>query len=618
MEADRKFEKFAYIDAREIYLDVARNGYKSADLLMKLGDSYYFNGDLENAMEWYAELISKFSDFDVEYLFRYSQCLRSFKLYDKADTTLKAYYDQKGMEYSSLFPEDTEEALAKLKNKNQLYKIKPVDFNSPQSDFAPQFGPDASVLFSSSRDTSSTKRHKWNNMPYLDIYTASAGQVKKLNGINTPYHESTAILNATKDTLYFTRNNYHNRHRKKDPEGTMRLKLYRAVRKGLEWKNIVELPFNSDDYSVAHPALSPDGKTLYFSSDMPSTKGKSDLYKVEVLANGKYGEPINLGPTINTIGRETFPFVDAKGNLYFSSDGLQGIGGLDVYCTLNKNNVLGKPYRMPSPINSHFDDFSFIYNQQIGNGYFASNRPGGEGSDDIYKFHYLGKEFIDCAKSLTGVITNETDEFLDQCKVILLDENYTKIDSVYSARDGRYTFDNLLCFETYITRIYKPNYDIKETTVRISNIQKDQVDVTHQLHRGHSLIKSYVRVGDDLNDALQLSDIHFNLNEFELQPEAKVELQKIILAMQKNPKMHLRIRAHTDTRGTEEYNQTLSVQRCKATQKYIVNTGKIASDRIMALGLGESFPLRSCPDGQCTEFDHQQNRRCEFIITQTN
>ncbi|MDH7448437.1 TolB family protein [Aquimarina sp. 2201CG14-23] len=275
------------------------------------------------------------------------------------------------------------------------FVVESLSINSKHSDYAPSFYK-GELVFASSRNAKSVSRilQEDTNEPFLDLYTTSKNipnkGISRLKGmINTKFHESSATFSPDGKTVYFTRNNYANRKFKRNADGYVLLKIYKADYDNGKWKNVEELPFNSDEYSIAHPALSPDGKFLYFASDMPGSYGKSDIYVVEIYEDGTYGTPENLGSLINSEGRETFPYVSDKGKLFFASDGHVGFGGLDIFMVLADENNGWEVYNMGTPINSPYDDFTFIINEEYKIGYFASNRSGGNGGDDIYGFKQL-------------------------------------------------------------------------------------------------------------------------------------------------------------------------------------------------------------------------------------
>ncbi len=292
--------------------------------------------------------------------------------------------------YSSLL-----NSLTSIEEKSERFIVNILNINSKYSDYAPSFYK-GELVFASSRNTNSFSKilHELNNQPFLDLYTtvktSDKRNIEKLKGtINTKFHESSAAFSKDRKTVYFTRNNYAKRKSRTNTEGTVLLKIYKASYDEGKWKDIEELPFSSDEYSMAHPALSPDGKFLYFASDMPGSFGKSDLYVVEINEDGSFGIPENLGNQINTSGRETFPYISDKGTLFFASDGHLGLGGLDIFMAmLNEEGDVGV-YNLNEPINSSKDDFTFIINEENKIGYFASNRKGGSGDDDIYGFRQI-------------------------------------------------------------------------------------------------------------------------------------------------------------------------------------------------------------------------------------
>ncbi len=300
------------------------------------------------------------------------------------------HISSKEFEYNSLL-----NALTLEEKESERFIVKFLNINSEYSEYAPSFY-DGELVFASSRNISSISKtfDEQNDQPFLDLYiTAKKSdkqKAKKLKGgVNTKFHESSAVFSKDKKTVYFTRNNYSNKVPKRNTKGTVLLKIYSANYDEGKWKNVVELPFSSDEYSIAHPALSPDGKFLYFASDMPGSFGESDLYVVEIKEDGSFSAPKNLGGQINTDGRETFPYISDRGKLFFASDGHKGLGGLDIFMALPDQNKDIMVYNLEEPINSPHDDFTFIINEENEIGFFASNRKGGKDNDDIYGFRQL-------------------------------------------------------------------------------------------------------------------------------------------------------------------------------------------------------------------------------------
>ncbi len=395
--ANNAFKNYAFVEAREMYLKALEKGNTSKELYEKLGDSYYFTGELEKAAQWYEVLQSLYPRLVTPE--HQKRCFNSLKSIDNDNQKIEAL----PLLYASLDNNEVEVSnttvdhdISLPKDKTISFIVDVLDINSKYSDYAPSFFK-GNLVFASSRNNNnfSTILHEWNNQPFLDLYTTNIGQhgeqnITKLKGeINTKFHESSATFSKDRKTVYFTRNNYSKRKPKTNKKGTILLKIYRARYDKGKWGDVEELPFNSDEYSVAHPALSPDDRVLYFASDMPGSNGESDLYSVEIKEDGSFMTPKNLGKQVNTSGRETFPYVSDKGKLFFASDGHEGFGGLDIFMTIPNRDGTAKVYNLGRPINSVRDDFTFIINEEDKSGYFASNRKGGKGDDDIYGFRQI-------------------------------------------------------------------------------------------------------------------------------------------------------------------------------------------------------------------------------------
>jgi len=322
-KADKKYDKFAYIDAIEIYERVANKGYESADVFQKLGNAYYFNAELDKAAQWYGKLIDLGQPVEPEYYFRYSQTLKSIGEYTKANEMLEKFNQSKGGDSRAQKYEAAKNYLEVIEENSGRYTVENAgSINSKYSDYGSAFLGDQ-LVFTTARDTGgiASRKHKWTNQSFTNLYQSKVsgdGNLEKperfSKSINSRFHESTPIFTKDGKTMYFTRNNYTDGKEGKSADKIILLKIYKASLVDEKWTNEVELPFNSNEYSVAHPALSPDDKTLYFASDMPGTLGASDLYKVTVDGDS-FGEPENLGSVFNTEARETFPFMSDENEL---------------------------------------------------------------------------------------------------------------------------------------------------------------------------------------------------------------------------------------------------------------------------------------------------------------
>ena len=625
--AEDHFKQYEFIDAQRIYLKVAKKGYVSGDLLKKLGDSYYFNAELGEASRWYDGLYKEYrEEMGSEYLFRYAQSLKSVERYKEADRIMDLFESKTGLKErrAQLFTQERD-YLSLIEMQSGKFQITDVGINSSYSDFAPSFHNDE-LVFASSRGGSSVSKviHQWNEMPFLDLYTVVANSntvggdlqgLQKVRGkVNTKFHESSSAFSKDGMTMYFTRNNFTDERLKQNEEGTTLLKLYRSRLKDGKWSRAEELPFNSNSYSVAHPALSGDGSKLYFASDMPGGKGLSDLYVVDIMGDD-FGSPESLGDLINTEGRETFPYVSDSGRLYFASDGHVGLGGLDVFVAMPTMRGFEKPINIGAPVNSPDDDFTFILNEDTKIGYFASNRPGGVGNDDIYSFLQTEELITRCKQYVSGQVTDaQTRAIVQEAEVRLLDKNNKEIRSVVVGGDGQYSFD-VSCKEEYIIRATHPDYKSTELQLLTDNAFEKKHSKPLQLNKGNDLGISSADVGDDLAKILQLAPIYFDLDKSFIRPDAEIELQKVIAAMQEYPKLKIDVRSHTDSRSGDDYNMRLSERRARSTMKYIIEKGNIAASRISGRGYGEATPINECINNvNCSEEKHQRNRRSEFII----
>lgn len=363
---------------------------------------------------------------------------------------------------------------------------------------------------------------------------------------------------------------------------------------------------------TAHPALSNDDKTLYFSSNRHDPKAFGDIYKVAINDDGTYGEPINLGNVINTNSRETFPFIAKDNFLYFASDGHPGLGGLDVFAVkINDDGSLQKPINLSKPVNTELDDFAFIIDADSKKGYFSSNRKTDNlGDDDIYFVKQTGELPIECIQKISGkIIDKDSNLPISNASIIISNADKQKITEITSDQNGVYSA-NVDCNVTIYIKVTKPDFLTVEEAIKIP-AEKGTTEKNIILE---NKIKK-VGVGDDLTKPLNINIIYFDLNKNDIRKDAAVELSKILIVLQENPTIKIEIKSHTDSRNSNEYNQALSQRRATATMEWLINNG-IDKNRLTAKGFGESQLINNCADGiNCTEEQHQLNRRSEFIIT---
>lgn len=612
--ANKKYDNNAYVDAIATYERIADKGYKDEKMFQKLGNAYYFNAELPKAEKWYGELFTMNKEQEAEYHYRYAQCLKSVGKYDKANEMMEQFNKKSGNDKRAKLYVNNKNYLEDIKANSGRYTISDAGINSENSDYGSALL-GSKLVFASARQASGNagKIFSQTNESFTDLYVSEFlpdGKLdtpKQFGGkeINSKLHESTPVFTNDGKTVYFTRNNFLNGKKGKDADKITRLKLYKATLENNAWGNVTELPFNSNNYSVAHPALSPDNKTLYFASDMPGTAGQSDLYKVKIEPNGSLGTPVNLGSAINTEGRESFPFVSEDNKLYFATDGRPGLGGFDIFVSkIGQDGSFGEAENIGTPINSSQDDFALIVDKE-GKGFFSSNRTGGKGFDDIYKF----TEII-CKQQIEGLVTDsETNVILPNVKVSLFNEKFELQKETVSDAAGHYTF-KAECGKNYYVRAQVADYIAKESKVTIS-VNDGSTNLPIALEKAGCKVV----IGGDLAKCFGIKVIYFDLNKYLVTKDAAFELEKILDVMKQNPTMKIDVRSFTDSRQTAKYNEALSDKRAKATIDWLVKNA-IEPSRLTGKGYGESQLVNGCADGViCTEEQHQANRRSEFIVT---
>ncbi len=623
-KADDYYAKMWYADAAKFYeAALERNPeLKSAETIKRLADAHYFNTDMERAHYWYDILYNmQRGDMSAENMFRYAHALKGNGKYGRAKRFMRLYdrmMADGGSRPDRAMMEQREAILDNILSAEEGYEVKNLKINTKYSDFAPMFYEKNEIVFASSVDSAffHTRRYKWNDQPYLDLYVAKMneeadeleGAVKFSKKLNSKYHEAAVTFSPDKQTIYFTRNNYGKKLRR-DRNGVNHLKLYMSRKVDGRWTEAVELPFNGEDYSTGHPALSPDGKQLYFVSDMPGSIGGTDIFVVDVLGEGQFSEPRNLGPEINTEKKEMFPFINGS-KLYFSSNGHVGLGGLDVYEVSFDEEAEGflEVRNLGKPINSNKDDFSYIVDEETQKGFFASNRRGGKGDDDLYSFQRLLPEEMN-ENAIEGIVSDVvTGDTLPNALVTLLDENGMKLVEMRADEDGAFVFEELDSNTRYVVSVENENY--LSESLDVATLQNERISIELPLKK----LDERILVEDGVRK-LKTENIYFDFDRYTIRKDASEELDKLVAVMNEYPTMIIAIESHTDSRGPAVYNKYLSQKRADSTRDYLIRKG-IDPGRIQrAEGFGEERLLNGC-DGsvRCSREQHQLNRRSEFII----
>jgi outer membrane protein OmpA-like peptidoglycan-associated protein/tetratricopeptide (TPR) repeat protein len=607
--ADNLFNKFSFVSAAEVYHTLINKNYNADYATRQLADSYAYMRNPDSAVVYYEKAVKQ-NNIPIAYYYNYAQALRATKNYKESRTWLKKFKDAGGEIKKDRFSKDSD-FITSIYNAKQQYFLSPVNFNSELSDFG-AYEYDGNIYFASAKDKGVSTKHiyGWNEEPFLDIYVKSknandsiSSHKSKLEGdINSVYHDGPLTITNDGKTMYFSRNNFNDNVLGKDDAGMTNLKIYKASLIDGLWTSIEELNFNSNAYSTGHPALNSDDTKLYFTSDMPGGLGGSDIYYVNIT-DGSIGTPQNLGNIINTDKNEMFPFVNNENALFFSSDGHPGLGLLDVFGTVSDaNSNIVSVLNLGVPVNSRKDDFSFFMNDNGLSGYFASNRDGGVGSDDIYAYDRIPNLVIE------GTVTDENNEPVTNALVELFDNDNNKIVDLITDENGHY--------EINIDR----DADYKLVTKKENHIDNSRNVTSKGIENRISKLTENIVLNNVPKQAIlpitELYPIYFDFNKYDIRRDGTVELDRIVnLMVNEFPNMVIKIESHTDSRGTSEYNNLLSQDRAKTTQKYLIDNGVDASRITEYNGYGEQKLVNDC-DGTntCTEDAHQLNRRTQFIV----
>ena len=696
-----------YIDAIKLYEKVIEDGrLEDETLFIKIASAYYFKSDFKQASQWFEKYYKSYGARPLPiYNYWYGQSLKALKRYKEADSLLAPYFESKGERY--IYSNQNQ---INLKNDIDRYQMQSFKYNTKFSDYAAYLHKDRLYFVT---NNSNGQALGWSNQytSTLQFIDGSNNAVQQPKGdLNSKFNEGSLVITRDGKTMYFTRNSVSAKKNKKTENGAVRtfhLNIYKAELKGGKWDNIKPLSINNPNYSVGHPALSPDDNTLYFASDMPGGKGSTDLYSVSIKENGSLGKPVNL-ETLNTLGRDMFPFIDrTNGYLYFSSDRANSLGGLDVYvASLESNNNYGEAYNIGPPINSSFDDFAYMINAEK-EGYFSSNKEGEQYQDEIYSFietkpfvfptiidlngyvanietkePIIGVEITPYSKSgeaietvlsngngrynltpmdldkidyvqvkksgflttdvsldyeklnkngghldiklvpvlpnlsekvtVTGKIKDETATNLNSgipnAVVTLYDINGNAIATIQTDENGAFNIDDVMRKNIAFVRVEKEGYLTEDQDIQTYKIEGDEV----QLNTTLSNSKIPITEGTDI--ASFLNTIYFDFGKTYLRKDAVAELEKIVQILKAYPDIKLRIGSHTDSQSSWGFNQKLSQKRAKATYDFLVIRG-ISPNRLTYRGYGESRLVNRCRSGvPCSEAEHQENRRSEFII----
>jgi len=632
-KANRLYDNLEYFLALEQYEKAIGKKEPSLATAEKIAHAYRFTDGTEKAENWYAKVL-KFSQANPENIFYYAEMLRSNGKYAEAKNQYVDYGARvpAGKEKATKMILAVDKAIAWLKRPPAAEVKLAEGLNSEDADFGP--APlNNGLVFASDRSTGDKNEqiYGWTGRPYLKLYTST----KAANGeswtqptlltasINTAFHNGPATATIDNKIMFFTRTNLvrvKDKNVDNDPTNwavrplasdyVNRLEIFSVERQGNDWVNVKPFPYNQvTDYSVGHPALSPDGNLLYFASDMPGGQGETDIYFCEKQADGSWGRPVNAGSVINTSGKEEFPSFGPDGTLYFASNQHPGFGGLDMFSAQGSRAAWSQVRNMYSPLNSAKDDYSMMLDASGEEGFFSSNRSSNKGTADIFTFRLLKKPAILAVTTLESRRDTKGRTTLTPLAGVRLRLNTQRVsDSLIASSNekGEHNFDVKKGF-TYALRGTKDLFLTQSKVVPVDTSSKsDIVRVTLIFNRNQR------------DNIIALDNIYFDLDKYDIRPDAALELDNVVQVLKDNPGLKIEMGSHCDSREAEGYNQILSENRAKATVDYLILKG-VDAKRLTAKGYGESRHVNNCFDGvSCSEEEHQRNRRTEFKILQSS
>ncbi len=601
-QGNRLYKDLAYSMAIEEY-QKGLSKKENAAARINLAESYRKMNNLPKAEEEYAKVVLT-PEAEPIHKLRYGQLLMRSGKYVMARSYFDLYLQANPSDQSVARLRSSCDSITAWQKDSTKYTIQSSTLNTGQSNFSPVWYKDG-IAFVSDRN-SKAKTYEWTGTPFLEMYY-SKGNLDKgfsspspLAGINGIYHDGPATFNSKGDTIYFTRNNYMKKKVQKSSEDVVDLKIYSAVKKDTLWTSLTEFEYNSKEYSTGHPALNGDGSKMYFVSDMPGGQGGTDIYVVERM-NNTWSKPVNLGPTINTPYNELFPMIWKDSVLYFSSEGHYNMGGLDVFASTKNQNTWSEPRNMGYPLNTSFDDFGIAMTDSGTAGILSSNRNAKNTmQDNLYTFTINDIRF-----TLEGLAIDKTSQEPVEGVSVELTNTLTGIkETIITGPDGKFFF-KLNPESSYTVVGTKDGYFTNtEPISTVGKIRSESMFVKLKLELEKIIV----------NKPIVLKNIYYDLDKWDIRPDAAIELDTLVQVMNENPTISIELGSHTDSRADDKYNDILSQKRAEAVVAYVVSKG-IAQTRITAKGYGETQLVNKCSnDVNCSEEDHQANRRTEFKV----
>lgn len=602
-KADKYFAKYEFVEAVAAYNKLVEKGKADAYVYGRLAEANYNIFNTVEAERWYAKALE--SSNDAEMAYKYAQMLKANGKYEASNAQMKKFASMRPGDNRAIAFNANPDYLPKILDKGKKFNVQNLDINSATSDFGGTLQ-DGKLYITSARNDS-RRNYGWNEQPFLDIYEYTVagdgtyqGEALLDSDINTKYHEGVVSFTGDGKTMYFTRESFFENIYEQDSLSKTKfsvIHLYKATKSGDEWKNVEALPINSPNYSMKNPSVSKDGKTLYFASNKPGGYGNFDIYKATIDKNGTVGEPVNLGQKVNTEAQEMFPYIGTDNTLYFSSTGHLGLGGLDVFHTKEIDGKMAPIRNIGVPVNSSADDFAFSINDENGEGFVSSNRAGGKGNDDIYGVKKI--QPICDVEIIANITDNKTGQPLVGATATLYDKDGKQLASKVTDSEGKVEY-MVECETETSLEVTMSEYESKKVTVEATSEEEAIVPV--------ALDPIEVII---VEEKVVLNPIYFDYDKSNITAQAAFELDKLVEVMNKYPDLVIYATSHTDSRGTNSYNEKLSNRRAQTTVQYVISKG-IDATRISGAGKGEGELAIDCKT--CSEEEHQSNRRSEFVI----
>lgn len=582
-----------------------------------VGDAFRKSNRLVESIPFYQAAINQGTPEDAAHLY-VAQGLKVEQKYDEAQKVLDNYLPRARDVKTKNLAEMELENLRKideLKENESYYRVKNLeDINTERAEYSPVYSNNY-LYFTSNREGG--KIYRTTGTPFTDIYrVASRGANVNLSTLSAldpiinhfDTNEGSVAISPDGSSMIFAKGNDGK------AKGYSEVNLFFTRYRNGKWSEPVPLSINVAEAWDSTPAFSPDGTTLYFSSTRPDGFGGADLYQAKVNRRGRWVDVRNLGPEINTAGDDVFPFVSEDGSLYFASDGHPGFGKLDMFRAVREGGHV-QIENLGKPMNSSADDFGF-FQFDLTKGFFTSNRRGGKGDDDIYTFVNDDPDLKVVNYFLTGTTVTTDDAgqeiVLPNTKVSLTTDNGEVLDEAFTGGDGAFNF-----------RVYpEEHYDLISEKTDYFTVRKDFTTIGKTVDKS-TLTEFITNVTFEtkimmdpivLEKAIVLENIYYDLDKYDIRPDAALVLDSLVQIMNDNPEIYIELGSHTDDRAPDDYNKRLSLQRAQSAVRYIINEG-IEAERIVAKGYGETQLI--IKNAQ-TEEQHQKNRRTEFKVLRYN